>query len=121
MTDTSEYYAVYVGSQLSLLSLFLGLPQSHAPYAASLVTTPHVIPLIGLACYVGGQTFLHSAAFSRCEDAMEISDLLAKAKALPLPQRRRVAAIMGSLVADAAGKHTRLIQAHVGVCNRVYM
>ena len=37
---------------------------------------------------------------------MEVSDLLAKARALPLPQRRRVAAIMGSLVADAAGKRT---------------
>lgn len=37
---------------------------------------------------------------------MEVSDLLAKARALPLPQRHRVAAIMGSLVADAAGKRT---------------
>ena len=34
---------------------------------------------------------------------MELSDLLSTAKSLPLFQQRRVAAIVGSLVADAAG------------------
>ena len=34
---------------------------------------------------------------------MEIDELLSKAKGLPEWQQRRVAAILGSLVADAAG------------------
>ena len=35
---------------------------------------------------------------------MELADLLAKAGSLPEPQQRKVAAILGSLVADAAGR-----------------
>lgn len=35
---------------------------------------------------------------------MEVSELLSKAGSLPEAQQRKVAAILGSLVADAAGK-----------------
>jgi hypothetical protein len=35
---------------------------------------------------------------------MELSELLSKAGSLPEAQQRKVAAILGSLVADAAGK-----------------
>jgi hypothetical protein len=35
---------------------------------------------------------------------MELSELLSKAGSLPEAQQRKVAAILGSLVADAAGR-----------------
>ena len=61
------------------------------------------------------RTFLRSAAPGSGEGAMEVSGLLAKAKALPLPQRRRVAAIMGSLVADAAGKRRSVLKRAINI------
>ena len=50
-------------------------------------------------------TRLHHVALSRIDQAgaMELADLLAKAGSLPESQQRKVAAILGSLVADAAG------------------
>ena len=42
---------------------------------------------------------------------MEVQDLLSRAGQLPALDQRRVAAIIGSLVADAAGKATSYISA----------
>ena len=42
---------------------------------------------------------------------MELSELLSKAGSLPDAQQRKVAAILGSLVADAAGEFTELPRA----------
>ena len=54
-------------------------------------------------------TRLHDAAVRVLRRMMELSDLLAKAGGLSEAQQRKVAAILGSLVADAAGMCTHYI------------